>query len=90
MLKSLLYPAFGTIIIGGYALSGISATDVSTTQVQRSTLPAPYRGTPAAYGTAPIIWRTGFHGPGAYQPSYGGSGGGTYGGGGYGGGWGGK
>ncbi len=81
MLKYIFYPVFGFGVLGAYGLSAATATDMTSVQAQRSTVPTEYRG---SYATAPIIWRTGFHGPAAYQPTYSsgssGSGGGYYGG----------
>lgn len=81
MLKYILYPLFGLGVVGFYGISAATATDVTSVQTQRSTVPPEHRG---SFATAPILWRTGFHGPAAYRPSYssGSSGGSGYGGGG--------
>ena len=67
MLKYIFYPLFGLGVVGAYGVTAASATDVTSVQTQRSTVPAEYLGN---YAAAPIIWRTGFHGPSAYQPTY--------------------
>lgn len=85
MLKYLFYPLFGLSVVGAYGVSAATATDVSSVQTQRSSVPSQYRG---SYAAAPIVWRTGFHGPAAYRASSSGSSGsrgGSYGGGYYGG-----
>ncbi|MEM9193851.1 MAG: hypothetical protein AAGF12_32045 [Myxococcota bacterium] len=81
MLKYLFYPIFGTAVLGGYAMSASSATDISSVNTQRSTIPAQYRAA-GGFAAAPVVWRTGFHGPSAYRPSYSSSSGSSYGGGG--------
>jgi len=83
MLRYLLYPAFGLTVLGGYAATASQATDLTSTNVRRGTIPAAYRG--ADLSRAPILWHTGFHGPAVYRPSTTSSRGGGYYGGGYGG-----
>jgi uncharacterized membrane protein len=67
MLKYIFYPMFGLGVVGAYGVTAATATDVTSVQTQRSTVPMEYR---QSYNAAPIIWRTGFHGPRAYQPTY--------------------
>jgi uncharacterized membrane protein len=67
MLKYIFYPLFGLGVVGAYGVTAASATDVTSVQTQRSSVPTEYRGN---YVAAPIIWRTSFHGPSAYQPTY--------------------
>lgn len=67
MLKYLFYPVFGTAVLGLYGLTASSGVDVGASGVQRSVIPAQYRAQ-GMYRTAPIIWRTSFHGPAAYRP----------------------
>lgn len=81
MLRHLLYPAFGLIVLGGYAVVASRGIDAASPQVRRGTVPAAYRG--SGLSAAPIIWYTAFHGPAAYRPRT--SSGGGYVGGGYGG-----
>lgn len=84
MLRYLFYPAFGLIVLGGYATVARSAFDAASPGVRRGSVPAGYRA--GNLSAAPIIWYTGFHGPAAYRPRTS-SGGGYVGGyGGYGGG----
>jgi len=80
MLKYVLYPMFGLSVLGFYGVTAATATDMTSVQTQRSTIPAEYRSG-GSFRSAPIIWRTGFHGPAAYRPSY--SSGSSYGGSGY-------
>lgn len=97
MMRYLFYPVFGAAVLGGYAWTALEGVDVTSVDTTRSAIPttlAPVGAGPETYATAPIVWRTGFHGPGAYTPTYygggGTSGGGSsYGGGGGGGFWGG-
>jgi hypothetical protein len=82
MLKYVFYPIFGLSVLGAYGATAATATDLTSVPTNRTTIPAQFRG-PGAYRAAPIVWRTGFHGPAAYQPTYsssGGGGGGFYGG----------
>ena len=74
MWRFILYPLFGLAVIGAYAASAMTGTDITTVKTQRRTLPkdANIRGG-VPYGVAPIIWYTGFHGPQAYRPRYNGS-----------------
>ena len=97
MFKLLLYPIFGIAVIGAYAGAAASGSDLSSVPTSHSAVPAQYRAA-GAWQAAPLVWKTGFHGPAAYVPptirySGGGGYGGSrrYGGGGYyGGGFGGK
>ena len=77
MLKYFFYPVFGLAVVGGYGVSAATATDASSVSTQRSTVPAQYRG---SYAAAPIVWRTGFHGPAAYRAASSGSSGSSRGG----------
>ena len=67
------------ILLLDEAFSGVDVTSVDT---QRSQVPAQYASQPGRLPAAPIIWRTGFHGPGASQVRTRRSGGGFFGGGG--------
>jgi hypothetical protein len=93
VLKWVLYPVFGLSVLGAYGASTTSGVDMTSVDTRRTTMPAEYRSA-GAYRAAPIIWRTGFHGPAAYRPptsySSGSSGSSGYSGGGYYGGFGGK
>lgn len=67
MLKYILYPMFGLGVVGFYGISAATATDATSVPTQRSTVAPEHRGT---FATAPIVWRTGFHGPAARRPTY--------------------
>lgn len=86
-MRYVLYPLFGIFVIGGYAVSAMTSADMSSTPTTHTTLPPGVMAGPGLT-TAPVVWRTGFHGPAAYEPvSSGGSSGSgsSYGGGYYGG-----
>ena len=68
MLRYILYPIFGTGVLGGYALMASTGVDVSSTTTHQSRMPV-MAGQPVNYQAAPVVWRTGFHGPSAYRPS---------------------
>ena len=87
MLKWIFYPVFGLGVLGAYGASSMSGTDMTSVNTRRSTLTTE-QVAGGGYRTAPIVWRTGFHGPAAYRPptySSGSSGSGRSGGGYYGG-----
>jgi hypothetical protein len=70
MLRYVLYPLFGAGVIGAYAIAAATGTDVTSESTHRRSLPAGALDAPA-YGAAPFIWYTGFHGPAAYRaPTY--------------------
>jgi hypothetical protein len=65
-VRYVLYPLFGLLVIGGYAMSAMTASDLSSTPTTRTTLPPGVAGG-MGVSNAPIVWRTGFHGPAAYE-----------------------
>lgn len=79
MFRYILYPLFGVAVLAAYALSAAAGVDVSSVDTERTRMPATLAGQPAEYGSAPVIWRTAFHGPAAApRETRGGGGGGFY------------
>jgi hypothetical protein len=81
MLKYVLYGIFGLTIVGGYGVMAAMGRSGHVYGEQGVRVQVPPSADPTTYQSAPVIWRTGFHGPAArvidYTPrrrTYGGSG----------------
>ncbi|MEM7448236.1 MAG: hypothetical protein AAF355_08340 [Myxococcota bacterium] len=66
MLRYAFYPLFGLSVLGSYAVMNASGADITSVRTTRSSVPATY-GRAEDFQGAPLIWRTGFHGPGLYR-----------------------
>ena len=64
MWKYLFYPAFGLGVLGSYGSVAFGGRDVTSVDVRRGVMPAGYQNA-TNFAAAPIVWRTGFHGPAA-------------------------
>lgn len=62
MIGKILYPLFASGVLFVYAVGAFAGKDVSAVDTQRSRIPSQYLG--GAYQNAPVVWRSGFHGPG--------------------------
>ncbi|NOY94298.1 MAG: hypothetical protein GXP55_24230 [Deltaproteobacteria bacterium] len=81
MLKYALYALFGLTVVGGYAAFAALSGPGRVYGERGAPIQVPPSTNAETYRTAPVIWRTGFHGPAArvidYTPrrrTYGGSG----------------
>lgn len=62
MLRYLLYPLFGLIVIGGYGFYTGTGRDLGATSVQRRSMPPGARAPSGGFRAAPIFWYGGYSG----------------------------
>lgn len=62
MLRHLVYPLFGLIVLGGYGFYTLTGRDLGSTSVERRSMPPGARQPGGGFRVAPVFWYGGYAG----------------------------